>query len=69
MLTDRFGPRAMYSSLLALCSMPVCALIGANPVAIFYLPDEADAVYAIDNFDPIGRRECIVARHCRRYWR
>lgn len=32
----------------------VCALVNGQQVAIFYLPDEQPALYAIDNFDPIG---------------
>lgn len=32
----------------------VCALVDGCQVAVFYLPDEQPAVYAIDNFDPIG---------------
>ncbi|MDB6063189.1 MAG: nitrite reductase [Verrucomicrobiaceae bacterium] len=32
----------------------VCALFNGQQVAIFYLPGEAQPIYAIDNFDPIG---------------
>lgn len=32
----------------------VCALVQGQQVAIFYLPDETPAVYAIGNWDPIG---------------
>lgn len=32
----------------------VCALVQGQPVALFYLPQEAQRVFAIDNFDPIG---------------
>lgn len=32
----------------------VCALSGKQQIAIFYLPDEARAVYAIQNHDPIS---------------
>jgi nitrite reductase (NADH) small subunit len=32
----------------------VCALINGQQVAIFYLPNEQPAIYAIDNFDPLG---------------
>jgi nitrite reductase (NADH) small subunit len=32
----------------------VCALVGGRQVAIFYLPQEAPTLYALDNFDPIG---------------
>lgn len=37
----------------------VCALINGQQVAIFYLPDEQPALYAIDNFDPIGRANVL----------
>lgn len=32
----------------------VCALVNGQQVAIFYLPGERQALYAIDNHDPIG---------------
>lgn len=32
----------------------VCALINGQQVAIFYLPNEEQKVFAIDNYDPIG---------------
>ena len=32
----------------------VCALVGAEQVALFYLPGEAQQVYAVSNRDPIG---------------
>lgn len=32
----------------------VCALIGREQVAIFFLPGEQPPLYAIDNFDPVG---------------
>ena len=32
----------------------VCALVGKEQVAIFYLPHEAPPVYAIHNHDPLG---------------
>ena len=32
----------------------VCALVNGEQIAIFYMPEEA-AVYAIGNFDPIGK--------------
>ncbi len=35
-----------------------CALVGAKQVAIFYLQDE-DAIYAIDNYDPISGANVI----------
>jgi nitrite reductase (NADH) small subunit len=32
----------------------VCALVGKEQVALFYLPDEEQQVYALSNRDPIG---------------
>ncbi len=32
----------------------VCALVGQEQVALFYLPEEQQQVYAISNRDPIG---------------
>ncbi len=32
----------------------VCALVGSEQVALFYLPEETPAVYAISNRDPLG---------------
>jgi nitrite reductase (NADH) small subunit len=32
----------------------VCALINDAQVALFYLPDETPALYAVQNRDPIG---------------
>lgn len=32
----------------------VCALVQGQAVALFYLPGEAQRVFAIDNFDPVG---------------
>lgn len=32
----------------------VCALVGNEQVALFYLPDEEQAIYALANRDPIG---------------
>ncbi|MGR9073137.1 MAG: nitrite reductase small subunit NirD [Gammaproteobacteria bacterium] len=36
----------------------VCALVGEKQVAIFYMPKE-QAVFAIGNFDPIGRANVL----------
>lgn len=33
----------------------VCALVGDHPVAVFYLPGHEQSLYAIGNYDPIGR--------------
>jgi nitrite reductase (NADH) small subunit len=32
----------------------VCVLVGSEQVALFYLPDEDPALYALSNRDPIG---------------
>lgn len=37
----------------------VCALLGEEQVAIFYLPEEEPAVYAISNWDPIGKAQVL----------
>lgn len=37
----------------------VCALINGQQVAIFYLPNEEQQVFAIDNFDPIGKANVL----------
>lgn len=33
----------------------VCARLGKHQVGIFYLPEHPDKVFAIDNWDPIGK--------------
>ncbi len=38
----------------------VCALINGQQVAIFYLPDEEQKVFAIDNYDPIGAANVLA---------
>ncbi|MEM9253883.1 MAG: nitrite reductase small subunit NirD [Pseudomonadota bacterium] len=32
----------------------VCALLGSEQVAVFYLPNEEPSIYAVSNRDPIG---------------
>ena len=32
----------------------ICTLVGDQQVAIFYLPTETPALYAVSNWDPIG---------------
>lgn len=32
----------------------VCALVGGQQVALFYLPEEEQPLYALSNHDPIG---------------
>lgn len=37
----------------------VCALVGDDPVAVFYLPGREQTLYAIGNYDPIGRASVL----------
>ena len=37
----------------------VCALVNGEQVAIFYLPGESRPVYAIGNWDPIGKANVL----------
>lgn len=37
----------------------VCSLVNGQQVAIFYLPNETQQVFAIDNFDPIGKANVL----------
>lgn len=37
----------------------VCALIGDEQIAVFYLPKETPSVYAIGNWDPIGQANVL----------
>lgn len=37
----------------------VCALVNGQQVAIFYLPKENPCIYAIGNWDPIGRANVL----------
>ena len=37
----------------------VCVLVGREQVAIFHLPDEERELYAVANFDPIGRANVL----------
>lgn len=37
----------------------VCALVGSEQVALFYLPEEDQAVFALGNRDPIGRANVL----------
>jgi NAD(P)H-dependent nitrite reductase small subunit len=36
----------------------ICALVSDKQVAIFYMPED-EAVYAIDNYDPIGKANVL----------
>ena len=33
----------------------ICALFQGQPVAIYYLPEETPSLYALSNWDPIGK--------------
>lgn len=37
----------------------VCALVGDEQIAVFYLPKESPSVYAIGNWDPIGEANVL----------
>lgn len=37
----------------------ICALVNGQQVAIFYLPEEEPQVYAIGNWDPIGKANVL----------
>ena len=37
----------------------ICAELAGKQVALFYLPDESPAIYAIDNWDPIGKANVL----------
>jgi nitrite reductase (NADH) small subunit len=37
----------------------VCVLVGGEQVALFYLPEEDCAVYALSNRDPIGKANVL----------
>jgi len=38
----------------------ICAAVGDQQIAIFFLPDETPQVYAIDNWDPIGKANVLA---------
>ncbi|MFK7976094.1 MAG: nitrite reductase small subunit NirD [Halioglobus sp.] len=38
----------------------VCALVGREQIALFYLPAETPAVYALHNHDPIGEANVLA---------
>ncbi len=37
----------------------VCALVDGEQIALFYLPDTDKEIYAISNWDPIGRANVL----------
>ncbi|TNF02367.1 MAG: nitrite reductase small subunit NirD [Gammaproteobacteria bacterium] len=37
----------------------ICALVNGQQVAVFYLPEETPQVYAIGNWDPIGKANVL----------
>jgi nitrite reductase (NADH) small subunit len=40
----------------------VCALFGDEPIALFFLPNETEQVFALDNRDPFGKRASVLSR-------
>lgn len=56
------GATRRWTDVCALDDLPpnrgVCALVGDQQVAIFYLPKD-DAIYAIHNYDPIGKANVL----------
>lgn len=38
----------------------ICAAVGDQQIAIFFLPNETPPVYAIDNWDPIGKANVLA---------
>ncbi|MGO2477384.1 MAG: nitrite reductase (NAD(P)H) small subunit, partial [Pseudoalteromonas sp.] len=38
----------------------VCAKINNQQVAVFHIPDEQQSVFAISNFDPIGKANVLA---------
>lgn len=68
-MTNEANNISAVSSATELCSIDdlvpnagVCALIGERQIAVFYLPDLPDAsqqVFALDNFDPIGKASVL----------
>ncbi|TNE77296.1 MAG: nitrite reductase small subunit NirD [Gammaproteobacteria bacterium] len=37
----------------------ICALVNGQQIAVFYLPEEEPQVYAIGNWDPIGKANVL----------
>lgn len=37
----------------------ICALVGGQQIALFYLPKETPQIYAIGNWDPIGKANVL----------
>ncbi len=57
--TTPFDPVAIFSRDDLQTNAGVCALINDVQVAVFYLPDESPALYAIHNWDPLGRANVL----------
>ena len=59
------GVQAMWIDVCALQDLPVnagvAARVAGRQIAIYYLPAEAPAVYALDNWDPLGEA-AVLAR-------
>lgn len=50
---DNWLPVCEQSDLIA--NSGVCVLVEGQQVALFYLPDEQPQIYAVGNWDPLGR--------------
>ncbi len=58
-VTTPFDPVAIFSRDDLVANAGVCALINDVQVAVFYLPDESPSLYAIHNWDPLGRANVL----------
>lgn len=52
-------PIVIFSKTELLENSGVCVLINGVQVAVFYLPSETPAVYALSNWDPIGKANVL----------
>ena len=57
MSTDSFVPVCHVSELIA--GGGIAVKIDQQQVALFYLPEEEPAIYALDSYDPIGRANVL----------
>ena len=37
----------------------VCVLVGEQQIALFFLPDEGEPVFALENYDPLGGAQVL----------
>jgi nitrite reductase (NADH) small subunit len=58
-ISDNTEPVAMFSKNDLLENSGVCVLINGVQIAVFYLPAEIPAVYALNNWDPIGKANVL----------